>query len=233
MATPVNATRLALKYRRRINADTFSGGATYNEGNFDLESTGADYGHAAQTNQEILDLMENSVNMLLDQMAMLAVKNVLPPAGKFITYGVLESIVPEYVQRKIEIVAFEPEIIATFDLEDYGYPIALNLFIVGEDLPKTAEPTTSEMYQRVKSSNWYEYNTIPIYRVTPGALSGKVGVTVYYQGAEKIAVPGGAGLEFYYLSRQKKITQNDDLLLSPKYDEHVLNLMVQSYERYK
>jgi hypothetical protein len=239
--TPPNAKRLALKYRRRINADTFSGGATYhtqdipaeNKVDMDKENTAAAYGHAAQTNQEILDLMENAANLLIDQMAGIASKNTIPAAGKFLTYGMLESIIPETIFRKVETVAFEPEIVVSFDLDDYAYPVALNLFIVGEDLPKKAEPVTAEMYQNWKTGNWYENNTIPIFRVTPAPLSGKVGVTVYYQGADTVSVPSGAHIEFFYIAKQKKIENTTDLILSSRYDEHILNIMVQSYTGYK
>lgn len=231
--TPDAAKRVALKYRRRINADIFSGGETYNESNFDLEGTSADYGHSAQTNQEILDLIEEKANQLIDQIALIYSQNTRIPAGQFLTYGGLESIIPECVKAKIENLALEPEMVATFDLSDYGYPVALNFNIVGQDGLKAAVPVTTEMYYRIRSMNLHEYNTIPIYRVTPNMLTQKVSVTCFYQELEPISVPGGAYFTFYYIARQLPIGATVDLQLSPKYDEHLLNLMVQYYEGIK
>lgn len=231
--TPDAAKRLALKYRRRINADVFSGGETYNESNFDLEGTSADYGHSAQTNQEILDLIEEKANQLLDQIALIYAQGTRFPAGQFLTYGGLESFIPEYIGRAIETVALEPEMVATFDLSDYGYPVALNLYITGQDGLKSAVPLTTEAYYRIRSMAFPEYDTIPVYRVTPNVLTQDVSVTCFYQGADSVSIPGGANLEFYYIARQLPIDATHDLQFSSKYDEHLLNLMVQYYEGIK
>jgi len=237
MVIPANAKRLLLKYRRRINADTFSGGKTYGEiddfpagiANADREGTEAEYGHAAQTNQEILDLMENAANLLIDQIAGLAMKDTSIPAGRFMTYGILESIIPEYVKTEIEQAQATREMVVVFSIYDYSYPISVT--IERGSVVHKAEPATLERWTSVIDWQNYEYNNRPIYRVQ--RVGSTVTVRVYFQNIATLYPALYVEVNFSYVSKQKKIDVNNDLLFSSKYDEHLLNIMVQSYTGYK
>ena len=90
----------------------------------------------------------------------------------------------------------------------------------------------------------HEYNTIPLYWVQTDPVSNTPAVTVFVQGnitgVPKTSQPVPdiyADLTFRYIAKQLPIdlsqSNPNELLLSSRYDDYVINLMIEAYERLK
>lgn len=238
--------------------DTFSNGETYSLTNFDYEDTiqGTFYGRSAQSNQEILDLAVECTNKFIDSLATALAMKTPQPSGRFLTFESLEGLIPEYfvsqneqVPGTISPAATNAEYVFYYiHLDNYAYPCSAILRIhnadTGENTYFKCVPATSKMLDEVMTGQYDEFNTIPLYRVQTDPVSNTPAIAVFVQGnitgVPVASVPYPdiyADLTFRYIAKQLPIdlsqSNPNELLLSSRYDDYVINLMIEAYERLK
>lgn len=212
-----------------MGMDTFSGGTTYTVSNLTSEGTSASYGHAAMTNQEILDLLIESINKLMFDLSILVEKDNPIPPGRIHTYGRLSSYFPEYIKSASGTVSGTQGLLG---IDDFAFLISGVATITGTTTQtKECIPATREYLIAFLQNDYSEEATTPILTMSPAGIPGQIAIAITFPEDPSATVT----FTITYLSRQKELTvaSTEDILLSPRYQDRIIDEMIMNYEKLK
>ena len=234
MATLPNTKRLILKYRRYTGDTTMGDGTTYNDpsvntSNIDLENTGS-YGQGALTNQEIADLAVEAVNFFIGEIA------EKTKSRTSYSYTKLALLFPEYLGKEWTVISTTSGTPTISQLNflpaDFGYWVS-TLWVDAS----TTSPAT------VKSSYVFQYAD-PEYLDTLRSLRFDEQTRIPYTYLDDAGywiywikpITGTGNITFTYIRKQIPVIVNtgaDDILLQSKWDDKILNIMIERSEMIK
>lgn len=232
MAGTENLNRIIIKYRT-LQSDLFmASGEEYTENNIASEAT---EGQGAQSNQEIANLAVDAVNIFINALA-----DVIRTKATHqwdVSFAPLASIIPEYVELGNDAISFTSGNYATrnfsisqFEDTDkkYAYPVIVTLYnnTAGGQI-YNCRLCNPSFIAELEDTLYYEQAIQPQAYIERGNIFVFWGIPLNFTG----------NMVFKFIKYQPNTTPSNtngvDILLSPKYDDKIVDIMIQRYEAIK